>query len=56
MKIKGDNMEIIFSDQNIPNKIQKSIFLAGPSPRGMIKDEWRHEALLILSNYNYQGT
>ena len=49
-------MEIIFSDQNIPNKIQKSIFLAGPSPRGMIKDEWRHEALLILSNYNYQGT
>lgn len=49
-------MEIIFSDQEIPKKIQKSMFLAGPSPRGVDKDEWRHTAIEILEKYNYTGT
>lgn len=49
-------MEIIFSDQEIPKKIQKSMFLAGPSPRGVDKDEWRHNAIEILKQYNYTGT
>jgi len=49
-------MEVIFSDQEIPTKIQKSMFLAGPSPRGSKKDEWRHTTLEILEKYNYIGT
>lgn len=49
-------MEVIFSDQEIPTKIKKSMFLAGPSPRESKKDEWRHTALEILKKYEYTGT
>lgn len=48
-------MQIIFSNQPLPNKVKKSIFLAGPSPRAEQKDTWRSKALRILENAGYDG-
>lgn len=53
-------MNIIFSNQPIPNSLKKSIFLAGPSPRYYIgsvirTDTWRHRAIDILDQLGYDG-
>ena len=49
-------LQIIFSDQEIPKKIQKSIFLAGPSPRKKNIHDWKKDALDIFCNLQYDGT
>jgi hypothetical protein len=49
-------MDIVFSDHSIPQKIRSSIFLAGPSPRGSDRDDWRHRAISLLESYHYDGT
>lgn len=49
-------MNIIFSDDDLPKYIIKSIFLAGPSPRNKNEYNWRKEALKILNDNNYTGT
>lgn len=48
-------MQIIFSDMNIPDEIVKSLFLAGPSIRSNDIIDWRHEALRVLEDINYDG-
>lgn len=47
---------IIFSDQPIPQKIIKSVFLAGPSPRNKDSLDWRHEALSLFEKNEFNGT
>lgn len=49
-------MNIIYSDKAIPNRIVKSIFLAGPSPREMSVHDWRIEAVEYLKKINFDGT
>ena len=49
-------MKIIYSQQPIPHRLSKSIFLAGTTIRS--KEEgisWRHEAILFLQNIGYDG-
>lgn len=47
---------IVFADQEIPKKITKSIFLAGPSPRTQDILDWRHEALSLFAKNEFTGT
>lgn len=49
-------MQIIYAQQPFPNKVIKSIFLAGPTPRTNDIISWRKEALKILEKLNYDGT
>lgn len=49
-------MKIIYSQQPIPHRLSKSIFLAGTTIRN--KEEgtsWRHEAITFLQNIGYDG-
>jgi len=47
-------MEINYSDSGI-QKSEKSIFLAGPTPRKKNIETWRKEALEILASLNFDG-
>lgn len=50
------HFNIVFSDQKIPQKITKSVFLAGPSPRKKEVLDWRHEALSLFEKNEFNGT
>ncbi|AEO93593.1 gp334 [Bacillus phage G] len=54
--VKANKLEVIYSDQQFPNKVVKSIFLAGPTPRNEEVVSWRKEALEILNDMNFNGT
>lgn len=47
-------MKINYSDEAVV-KGKKSIFLAGPTPRGEGVTSWREEAIKILENNNFDG-
>lgn len=47
-------MEVNYSDELVV-KGKKSIFLAGPTPRGEGTFSWREEALKILKENNFDG-
>lgn len=53
-------MNIVFSDEIFPEKVVKSIFLAGPSPRSATafwrKNDWRKDAIKFLEANGYDGT
>ena len=54
-------MQIIYSDQPVPvilpNRVfEKSVFLAGPTPRDPITPSWRPTALEIFEKNNFTGT
>lgn len=53
-------MKLVFSDDQLPTEVTKSIFLAGPSPRYYIgskiaTDTWRHLAVDLLAEAGYDG-
>jgi len=49
-------MKIVYSREDVPNEIDKSMFLAGPTPRDYTKNKsWRLEAIEILKSLNYNG-
>lgn len=48
-------MKLYFSDEPLPLQLTKSIFLAGPSPRKKAPHGWRHDALTILKELNFDG-
>lgn len=53
-------MKLVFSDQELPTEVEKTIFLAGPSPRyyeGSVIDTntWRHKAVDLLASQGYDG-
>ena len=48
-------MKIVYTLDKIPNKINKSIFLAGPSMRDTNVGSWRKKALEILKKLGYDG-
>lgn len=45
----------VFSDEPMPLRTTKSIFLAGPSPRTLDQTDWRKKALAILDELGYDG-
>lgn len=49
-------MKIIYSRQDIPENVDKSIFLAGPTPRESSVQSWRPEAVKILEDLSFDGT
>ena len=48
-------MEVIYALESMPIAIQKSIYLAGPSPRDAAHPNWRQEALHLLEDAGYDG-
>jgi len=48
-------MQIFYSDSPWPTRVTKSLFLAGPSPRGFEAVDWKIEALEILKQLNFTG-
>ena len=48
-------MKIIFSDEQLPDTIKKTLFLAGPSIRDYKETDWRKNAISILEELNYDG-
>ncbi len=48
-------MKIIYSQQPIPNRINKSIFLAGCTAREDQELTWRKEAINFLESIGYDG-
>jgi 8-oxo-dGTP pyrophosphatase MutT (NUDIX family) len=49
-------MNVVYAQSPFPESITKSIFLAGPSPRGEKGLSWRPEALKTLERLGYDGT
>jgi 8-oxo-dGTP pyrophosphatase MutT (NUDIX family) len=50
-------MEVVYTGEDMPEKITKSIFLAGPTPRNKEEVEsWRPDALRILKDKGFDGT
>jgi hypothetical protein len=45
-------MKVVYAQE----KIESSIFLAGPTPRDPITPSWRPEVLGILARHNFNGT
>jgi len=50
------DMNVIYTRDEMPDQIVKSIFLAGPTPRDKGTQSWRPEALKLLADMGYDGT
>ena len=48
-------MKVVYTQQPMPEQAQRSIFLAGPTPRDMNTPSWRPEALQELKKQGYDG-
>lgn len=48
-------MHVVYTGQEAPKVVTKSIFLAGPSPRKDTDPNWRPEAFDILKRLGYDG-
>jgi len=49
-------MQVIYAGEEMPKKITKSLFLAGPTPRNREEVEsWRPDALKILEDIGFKG-
>ena len=49
------SMQVVYVPDKPPETFSKSIFLAGPSPRGVKQANWRPQALKILEELGYDG-
>ncbi len=48
-------MNIVYAQEPFPEKVTRTIFLAGPSPRKPSDPDWRPEALAILKTEGFDG-
>jgi 8-oxo-dGTP pyrophosphatase MutT (NUDIX family) len=48
-------MKIVYTLEELPDNIDKSIFLAGPTSRDSSVESWRNTALKILEDKGYDG-
>ncbi len=48
-------MKVIYYEDEIPDVVNRSIFLAGPTPRSSDIQSWRPEALRLLEEKGYDG-
>lgn len=49
-------MDVVYTGEETPTKITKSIFLAGPTPRVEEVPSWRPDALRLLEDMGFTGT
>lgn len=50
-------MQIVYAGEEMPEKITKSLFLAGPTPRNRQEvKSWRPDAIKILQDIGFDGT
>ena len=49
-------LQIIYAQEEFPAFVNKSIFLAGPTPRDDETPSWRPEAISYLRQHGYNGT
>lgn len=49
-------MDVVYTGEEMPTKITKSIFLAGPTPRIDEVPSWRPDALRLLEDMGFTGT
>lgn len=55
VKVEAFYMKIVYANEKFPEKVVKSIFLAGPTPRDAGILSWRPEALKMLKELGYDG-
>ena len=55
MKPYPASLEIVYTGEEAPTGVTKSIFLAGPSPRNGTSPNWRPEAFKLLEDMGYNG-
>ncbi len=48
-------MTVVYATEQPPRQYEKSIFLAGPTPRSQDVESWRPEALRLLKEAGYDG-
>ncbi|MEK7546305.1 MAG: nucleoside 2-deoxyribosyltransferase domain-containing protein [Patescibacteria group bacterium] len=48
-------MQVVYAREPFPDRWTKSVFLAGPTPRGDGTPSWRPEALRVLESLGYDG-
>ena len=52
-------MQLVFADDTLPQRVRKTIFLAGPNPRysdgDAIQTTWRHNAIEYLEHRGFDG-
>jgi ADP-ribose pyrophosphatase YjhB (NUDIX family) len=48
-------MKVVYALEDVPKTIKKSIFLAGPTPRGDMSKSWRPEAIEELKKQGFDG-
>jgi len=48
-------MEVVYAYEKAPDKIVKSLFLAGPTPRSDDVESWRKDALQVLDDQGFDG-
>ena len=49
-------MHLVYAEHSFPDRVTKSIFLAGPTPRSELVESWRGRAVEILQAAGYDGT
>ncbi len=49
-------MELIYAQEATPEKINKSVFLVGPTPRSAETQSWRPRMIQHLRDYGFKGT
>lgn len=55
MDIWKSGIQVVYAGEKLPVEVNKSIFLAGPSPRSDSVPSWRPEALGILEKLGFDG-
>ncbi len=48
-------MEVVYARQPLPERVEASLFLAGPTPRSPATPSWRPEALRLLRELGFRG-
>lgn len=48
-------MQVVYAKEPVPEKITKSVFLAGPTPRSNNVQSWRPEAIRYFEEFGYDG-
>ena len=54
-RLSKKQIELIYAGEELPETIEKSIFLAGPTPRSNDVKSWRDDAIQLLIENNYNG-
>lgn len=53
-KAKAD-LKVVYANEAFPQKVTKTLFLAGPTVRGDVSHSWRPEAIRILRELGFDG-